>query len=381
VALLTYSTKPRGGVVHSLYLAEALHRLGHPVHVFGLGDPLEGFFRRVAVPYTVLRATRPAETLEERVFENIEALTSGLRAMIPGAYDIIHAQDCIAARAAVGLREEGAGVAVLRTVHHVDDFTTPALAECQRRSIVDPDHVLVVSRYWQKLLAEDYGRDADIVINGVDASRFCRPAAFDGTRLRAAIGANDKFLFLSVGGIEPRKGSLHLVEALASVNSTLSFGVSLALVGGHSFQDYDPYRAQVLARASALELALDRDIVLLGTVSDSELPSWFHTADAFVFPSLKEGWGIAVLEAMAAGLPVVVSDIPVFREYLNDADAVFVAAGSSHALAGGMLRVATDPFLRSRLAASGPGVASRFTWAACARTHIEIYGRVVRSST
>jgi len=64
VAIITYSTKPRGGVVHAMHLAEALHRRGTPVHVIALGDPARGFFRPLRAPHTVLPAPASAPTLE-----------------------------------------------------------------------------------------------------------------------------------------------------------------------------------------------------------------------------------------------------------------------------------------------------------------------------
>jgi glycosyltransferase involved in cell wall biosynthesis len=84
-----------------------------------------------------------------------------------------------------------------------------------------------------------------------------------------------------------------------------------------------------------------------------------------------------VLEALAAGLPVITSDIAVFREYLTDGEgALMVPAGDATALAEEMRRVASDADLRSRLAAAGPAVAGRYTWEACARRHAEIYREV-----
>src|SRR5919201_5145886 len=68
VALITYSTKPRGGVVHTLCLAEALRALGQPVHLFAMGDPTQGFYRPTEAPYTIIPAPAPADTLEERVW-------------------------------------------------------------------------------------------------------------------------------------------------------------------------------------------------------------------------------------------------------------------------------------------------------------------------
>jgi glycosyltransferase involved in cell wall biosynthesis len=236
--------------------------------------------------------------------------------------------------------------------------------------------VLVVSRDWQQRLREEFGVDAEVVTNGVDGSRFARARAGDGSDLRARIGATGRLLFLTVGGIEPRKGSLELMDALAKVRALVSPPPVLAVVGGHSFQDYQAYRERVLDRAAALGLGVGEALVLLGTVPDDELPRWYHAADAFVFPSLKEGWGLALLEALAAGLATVASDIPVFREFLSERDALLVPAGDPGALADAMVRLAADPELRSRLGCRGPMLAGRFTWRHCAEQHAAIYRRL-----
>lgn len=370
VALVTYSTRPRGGVVHTLCLAEALHAAGCPVHVFALGDPEAGFFRPVFAPATILPAPEPAGTLEERVWRNVETLSAGLAAHLPGRFDVVHTQDCIAARAAATLRPLDPELVHIRTVHHIDDFTTPALVDCQRQAVIEPDQVLVVSNFWRTALRAEFGVEATVVPNGVDAGRFA-PERRQRAALRRRIGTGGRFLFLTIGGIEPRKGSRVLIEALGDLRAARPDPPMVAVVGGHSFQDHAAYREGALARAA--ELGLDADLVQVGTVPEEELPGWYAAADAFVFPSLKEGFGLVILEAMAAGLPVVASDIPVFREFLSCGNAVLTTAGDAAALAGGMSRVVDDPGLRVRLAAAGPAVAGRYTWAASARRHLEVY--------
>ena len=373
IALLTYSTKPRGGVVHTVHLAEALSRLGAPVEIFSLGDPDTGFWRETDAPFTIFPAPEPAETLEGRVYAAADALGDALAGVIPESFDLVHAQDCIAARAALGLRDKGVHAPVLRTVHHVDDFTTPALIECQRRSILDPDQVIVVSEQWRSILATDYRITAQVVTNGVDVERFASAHPENGHQLRSEVGANGRFVWLTVGGIEPRKGSQELIEALARLKAGGARPL-LVVVGGHSFQDHSAYRQRVFDTAKELGVVEGEDYIVLGTVSDAALIRWYHAADGFVFPSVKEGWGLVVLEAMSAGLPVVLSDIPVFREFLGPQDAVLVPGGDPTALAGAMDRIASDADLRDRLASAGPRVASRFTWEACARQHLDIYG-------
>ncbi len=380
IALLTYSTKPRGGVAHTLALGEALYAEGVDVRVVTLGDPVEGFYRPVDVPTVILPAPQKHDTLEERVFASIDALEGGLRELADEV-DIFHAQDCISARAAARVRDAGANVQLFRTVHHVDDFTTPALINCQIRAIEEPDRVFVVSEHWRGLMRTEYGVDAEVVPNGVDVTRFEKVGDDRRDELRARIGVRDQFLFLAVGGIEPRKGSQYLITALGQLRAELSPPPVLAVVGGHSFQDYTAYRDAALELADAFGLEIGRDIVLLGTVGDAELPHWYRAADALAFPSTKEGWGLAVLEAQAAGLPVVSSDLPVFHEFLTDrVDTLMTPVGDATALAAGMREIIEDDGLRRRLAHNGRAVAGRYSWQRSAATHIELYRDAVAAA-
>ncbi len=371
IAIATYSVRPRGGAVHSVELAEALAAAGVNTTLVALGDPAQGFFRSTDVPVHIVEAPARAGTLTERVFSHIEALTSGL-AELAGRFDIVHTQDCISARAAARVRDGGGGFRLFRTVHHIDDFTTPALIECQDAAITEPDRVLVVSEPWRRRLLDDYGVGAAVVTNGVRVERFAGAAR--SPELRASINAADRHLFLTVGGIEPRKGSRYLVEALGLLKAMPGPRPMLAVVGGHSFQDYRAYRDEVLGSLGDHGLRLGDDIVLVGTVPDEELPGWFAAADSFVFPSISEGWGLVILEAMAAGLPVVASDIEVFGEFLtHDVDAVMTQAANPSSLAAGMARVRDDPELAQRLRVAGSATANRYSWINTARRHIELY--------
>ena len=348
VAIATYSVRPRGGAVHSVELAEALAAEGVDVTLIALGDPAEGFFRPTTVPVHIVEAPLRAGTLTERVFSHIDALEAGFAAGLADRFDIVHTQDCISARAAARVRDRGAGFVLFRTVHHIDDFTTPALIECQDAAITEPDRVLVVSEPWRRRLLDDYGVAAAVVTNGVRVERFAAAGRSADWRadLRSRISAGERHVYLTVGGIEPRKGSRYLVEALGLLKAGAGRPSMLAVVGGHSFQDYQDYRDDVLGSLGSHGLRLGDDVVLVGTVPDAELPGWFGAADSFVFPSISEGWGLVVLEALAAGLPVVASDIEVFGEFLtHDVDAVLTESANPASLAAGMARVRDDPEL------------------------------------
>ncbi len=390
IALFTYSTRPRGGVVHTLELAEALAALGQRVRLFALEKPgRPGFFRPTNIPASFIPVDeRPHEEMADRVARYIDAYVGFLeREPGPGlGFDVYHAEDCISANALIRLRAAGRLPRVVRTVHHVDDFTSPSLISCQHDSIVGPDTVLVVSDWWRRRLAEDYGIDAPIVHNGVDLERFS-PAPDEAAREaeRAKVGLAGSVVVLAVGGIEPRKNSLVLLAAFARAASELAAATRrrpvLAIVGGDTLFDYRDYRAafdRELERLVAGGQLEPGSVAQLGPVEDARLESLYRAADVLAFPSVKEGWGLAVLEAQASGTPVVASDIEVLREYLVDGrDALLVAPDDPVALSQAIVHVVAEPALAATLRAGGLATAGRFDWRSTARRHLEIYRSLV----
>src|SRR5690606_10745331 len=141
---------------------------------------------------------------------------------------------------------------------------------------------------------------------------------------------------LAVGGIEPRKGSRTLLQAFARARPSLGDGALLAIGGGETLFDYAAYRAAWEEDAVRLGLRVHRgprppaaaDVAGLGPVPDEDMPALYRAADLLAFPSEREGFGLVVLEAQAAGLPVVTSDLPVLREFLaHGRDCLMVPVG------------------------------------------------------
>ncbi|MFI8074186.1 MSMEG_0565 family glycosyltransferase [Streptomyces sp. NPDC086033] len=353
IALLSYSTKPRGGVVHTLALAEALAATGEDVTVWSLGrGGDDGFFRPVDPAVRLRIVPFPdgpeRETVGERILRSIATLRA---AFDPSPYDVVHAQDCISANAVDGR--------CVRTVHHIDHFTTPELAACHERAIVEPYAHLCVSQSVADELTDGWGIKAEVIPNGVAYERFARtePAARDAWR--SQLGR----YVLTVGGIEPRKGSLDLLEAYALLHAE-NPDVRLVIAGGETLFDYRDYRAHWEMRAAELGI----DPVVLGPVPDDELPALVAAADAFAFPSLKEGFGLAAMEALAAGVPLVVRDLPVLREVFGPA-ARFAATPEDLADQLGQALAHHDPVLRT----AGRELAARHTWSRAARRHLDFY--------
>jgi glycosyltransferase-like protein len=371
--MLTYSVKPRGGVVHALEVSEALQQRGHRVELMALARHDEALYRSPAVPLHVVRHDPPEGPFDERVQAMLEAYAAGVRPVLAaGGYDIVHAQDCLSANAALALRDDGVIPHVIRTVHHVDDFTSPSLVDCQERSIVEPDRVLCVSQPWVERLAEEFGRHAELVRNGVDTERF-RPAFGALDRDRERLGLGDRFAVLTVGGIEPRKGSLTLARALAELRRLVPERDPLLLVaGGITLFDYR-HEVEHFERLTR-ELGVAQHVRLLGAQPPEEIERLYRAADVFAFPSVKEGFGLAALEALASELPVVASDLDVFRSFLTDGEsALLTPTGDAGTLARALAAVAVDGDLRARLRAGGRDVAREYTWDAAAATHERAY--------
>ena len=377
IALLTYSTQPRGGVVHACALAEALTELGHDVVLFALDDADRDFARPPRCAYRRIAVEPMRESIGAFVRRRIAAYVayfSDEHARVDGpnerAFDIYHAGDGISANALATLVERGVIASFVRTVHHIDDFADAELAALQDRSIVRAARCYVVSNLWRAKLNERYGTDAAIVPNGVDLRRFAPVSPAKRIALRRKLGFGSGPVFVTIGGIEARKNTLRLLEAFALARAARP-DARLIVAGGASVFEHDAYGRGCAARRAELGLG-DDAVVVAGVRTDAEIVALLRAADAFVFPSLVEGFGLVVLEALACGTPVVTSALAPFNEYLPKDAALFVDPRDPSALATGMLR-ALQPHVRRRLRANGLNVVRTFTWEASARAHIGHY--------
>jgi glycosyltransferase-like protein len=375
IAFLLYSTKPRGGVMHTVYLAEALQALGHQVYIFALAKAGAGFCRPLQCESRLIPALPAADDVEALVRQRIQEFVDYFE-QSSESFDCYHAQDCLSANALAVLRDRQHIPHYIRTVHHIDDFNHPYLQDCQDRSIQLPDLCLCVSQYWQEQVEQHYQVKTARVTNGVDVQRF-RPDPGDELALKQRLGLQGHPIYLTVGGIEPRKNSIALVEAFAQVLEHYP-DAQLVIAGGDTFFDFSPYREQFFDAVQKLSIPLGQSLIIPGVVSADELPLLYRCADAFVFPSLKEGWGLVVLEAIASGLPIVTSNIPPFTEFLDNSQALLANPESSEAIAQAMVDIAQSALAQS-LAEQSQTVLARYTWKASARMHEQHYSELLKS--
>ena len=418
-------------MVHTLSLAEELARLKHRVHIYALGskevsavvskpapslvegtsdlpdreeygtkkpgsppDPalskVEGllvdekseFFRPIEVPYTIIPCTTlPEENIDEKVKRYINTYIDYLSS-VREHYDIYHAEDCISANMLCELRNRGLIKFFVRTVHHMDDFTSKSLIDCQLKSILEPDYLIVVSRFWEKELRSRYSLNPTVINNGVDIKRF-KNQGDEGIKERAknSFSVNGNNVMLSIGGIEPRKNTLTALRAFnIASNYFKSKGECLVWLigGGETLFDYRAYREEFFSEIKRLGLKLDEDIIILGTVPEDFISKLYQAGDLFVFPSIKEGWGLVVLEAMASGIPVIASGIEPMTDYLEDEkNALLVSPMDYEALAQKIIRVLEENELQDKLIRNGMKTAQVYSWRNTALRHEEFYERVL----
>jgi glycosyltransferase involved in cell wall biosynthesis len=197
-------------------------------------------------------------------------------------------------------------------------------------------------------------------------------AALAAVRARCGLGQTP--FVLAVGTVQPRKNYELLVRAFRSVAETLPH--ALVIAGGRGW----------LAEGLQAEInrqGLTERVLLPGFVDDADLPALYAAADLFVFPSLYEGFGLPLLEAMACGVPVISSDASSLPEVAATGDepaALLLPPGDEAVWAAAMLRLLGDPAARQRLIEAGRAQAARFTWGRAARQLAALYEQLLGQS-
>ncbi len=174
---------------------------------------------------------------------------------------------------------------------------------------------------------------------------------------------------LYVGSVEPRKNLLRLLEAYQEVRKW-SQSWRLVIVGARNYWKSSPVAQKVK------DLGLEGQVKFTGYIPDEDLPALYNGADLFCFPSLYEGFGLPVLEAMACGTPVVTANSSSLPEVAGEA-ALLVDPYNVTELAAAMRRVLEDPALAEDLRQKGLERVKQFTWEKTARETIAVYEKVL----
>jgi glycosyltransferase involved in cell wall biosynthesis len=175
----------------------------------------------------------------------------------------------------------------------------------------------------------------------------------------------EKFI-LYLGTMQPRKNLPLLVEAYGKIRTRVP-GLKLVLAGGKNAYNFDRNIGKTIHKFS-----LSEDVIFTGYVPEEDKPAFFQLAEVFCSPSLYEGFGIPILEAMSAGTPVIASEIPAYKEIAGDSAWLFNPSDSD-SLAEKIYDVCTQDELRRRLIDSGKKKAKEFSWKQSAEKTLAIY--------
>lgn len=242
-----------------------------------------------------------------------------------------------------------------------------------------PDRILTISEFTRERLIEKFPETeaiARVVPLGVRAARHHGLPAGSGKQARGVSDENNMPqspgsttlpFILSAGTIERRKNQVTTVKAFEIVKQKFP-ELQLVIAGGEGFDSG--------AALQAIEQSPVKDsIIRLGYVSDEEMARLYGSAVASVYPSLYEGFGLPILEAMGAGCPVVTSDRGAMLETAGDA-ALVADPDDVDSIAGQIIRLLEDSSLRASFVVAGLGRAAYFSWKRCAEGTAGVYAEV-----
>lgn len=355
-----YDWEAPGGVqVHVRHLAGELRARGHRTTILAPGSrqASEAGVRIVGRPIRVpYRGTVAPISFSSRSWRRIR---SAIRSFDP---DLIHAHEPLTPSTSM-LAVLASSVPVVATFHafldrsRLMELAGPVLRQVSRRI----DAAVAVSDAAASFLRRVVHVPLEIVPNGVDVRAFANPG-------RPVEGLPAGPAILWVNRLDPQKGFETMLRAFEEIAPEVLD--SHLLVAGDG-------RDRTLVRSLPRDV---RDRILrLGTVPHEDLPRYHAAADVFASPATgQESFGIVLVEAMAAGVPVVASDIAGYREVVRDGvDGLLVPPKDAGALAAAILRVLSEPELAATLGAAGRSRAETFSWQAVVPRLEAVYDRVL----
>lgn len=254
-----------------------------------------------------------------------------------------------------------------RFPHFYPKMVTKRLSALTRRGVKQAKLILSISEYTKQELVDCYGEDPNrIRVTHLGVSDRFRPVEDreQVQAVRAKYGLQDDYI-LYVGKVEPRKNLKRLIQAYHLLRRDRGVRHKLAIVGMWSYLNDD-------VRPAIASLGLQDHVIIVGEVERADLPLLYNGASLFTYVSLMEGFGIPPIEAMACGIPVVVSNSTSLPEIVGNAG-IYADPLDPASIADGLYRGLTDDAFRTELIANGFQRAKRFTWRATAEATARAY--------
>ncbi|NTW27494.1 MAG: glycosyltransferase family 4 protein [Candidatus Moranbacteria bacterium] len=237
-------------------------------------------------------------------------------------------------------------------------------------AICNANRIIAVSQATKNDILKFYpqiaGEKISVIHHGFDVELFSQVSSEkEKNQILSKFKIQNSKFILYVGAIQPRKNLGVLIEAFEKIKAAGSQAdLKLVFAGAPAWQF-----ESTLEKIAGSQFA--KDIIITGTIPFALLPTLYQNAQAFVFPSLYEGFGIPVLEAMASGTPVVLADNSSLPEVAGDS-ALYFKTNDSASLVGCLERILKDSELRAVLVGEGQKRAAGFSWEKCAKQTLDV---------
>jgi glycosyltransferase involved in cell wall biosynthesis len=377
--------KPTSGMgQHLLHLLEGLDSLDEKDHRYMLLAPrfrrayavrapqLSDRFREVEV---VSALARLGENVEQVYWEQVGIVLAGIREKI----DLLHCP--------YWSNPVWSPWPTVVTVHDVIQFVLPEYAWRKISRIYfglvsagarRADAVITVSECSKRDIMKIIGLPPErihVIGNAVDASFYPVRDAWLLANVRERYGIAPRFV-LYFGGFDMRKNVPRIIEAYSQLPEPLRREYQLVIAGRYQYLGHPLYPDP---RETVRRLGLERYVIFTGQIREQDKASLYSAATVYAFPSLYEGFGMTVLEAMACGTPVVTSNVSALPEVVGDAG-VLVDPYNTEAISQALAELLESQARRDELARRGLERARRFTWPQVAEQTVRVYQQIVCAS-
>jgi glycosyltransferase involved in cell wall biosynthesis len=355
------------GQVAALVAAEP----GLDLRLFVVGRVDEPARRQAPLP---LHTTPLNERNMVRLWHRFDAPLPRVEWFTGGPLDLLHATDFVLAPS--NARRKLLTIhdlaflfypdAAMPSLHHYLNVVVP-------RSVRRADALVADSQHTANDLNEQWQVAAEritVVQGAVDHEHF-RPVRdpVHLAKVRQRYGLGEEPYILALSRLEPRKNFVRLIEAFAAARAAANLPHRL-VIGGRKGWLYEAIFARVQ------ELGLGDHVLFPGFIADADLPALYSGAAFFAYPSLYEGFGLPIVEALACGAPVLTGDNSCLPE-AGGPGAIYVQATEVNSIAEGIIRLATDATLAAQLAAAGLKHAAHFTWQRSAQQLLSAYHKLL----
>lgn len=340
---------------------------GYDLYLFVNGRVTQAQRQLAPLP---LHTTHLSERTMVRLWHRLDLPVPRVNWLVGVTPDIFHATDfvlapCTARRKVLTIHDLAFLFhpdAAMPSLHRYLNVVTP-------RSVKRADHIIADSHNTAKDLHEQWRTPQEqisVVQGAVDHDHF-RPVSdlAQQQAVRQRYGIGERPFILGLSRLEPRKNFSRLIHAFHAVRESAPIPHRLVIGGGKGWL-YDEIFATVQ------RLGLEKEVLFPGFIANEDLPALYSAADFFAYPSLYEGFGLPIVEALACGTPVLTGDNSCLPE-AGGPGALYVDVQDMDSIAAGLSRLCEDSDLREELRQKGMAHAARFTWSRSARQLQAVY--------